>query len=249
MGLRCLLGHDYSEPRTEGERDDRGGEVVVTIREYQECARCGDRRVLSENKEITADDADGDQPVADPDPAPDVESPPHPGANGHDQHDNLSAEDDDGVILEDDSDRGYGEWPARDQPDDATDDHVHAEWPTHDGPDEGFAAEPTDGQPTDIEFTRGSLTPERPTPGTDPDPESESPDSTGEPVLESTPEPNPSASDQFRSPGTPQRTIPDVDLVFKCPACGNTASVVDSSLRAGDICPACHDGYLTETAP
>ena len=54
MGLRCLLGHDFTEPRTERDREERGEEVVVSITEVKECRRCGETRVISENKEVTS---------------------------------------------------------------------------------------------------------------------------------------------------------------------------------------------------
>ncbi len=55
MVLRCsLLGHDYGDPDIEREREERGSEVVVTVQEYEECTRCGDRNVISENTEVTS---------------------------------------------------------------------------------------------------------------------------------------------------------------------------------------------------
>ncbi|WP_435145079.1 DUF7093 family protein [Halobaculum sp. P14] len=54
MGLRCLLGHNFTEPQTEREREERGDEVIITITEVKECKRCGETRVVSENKEVTA---------------------------------------------------------------------------------------------------------------------------------------------------------------------------------------------------
>lgn len=54
MGLRCLLGHDFDEPELKREREERGNEVVVTIREVKTCARCGAEQVVSENKEVTS---------------------------------------------------------------------------------------------------------------------------------------------------------------------------------------------------
>lgn len=59
MGLRCLLGHNFSEPRTETDREERGDEVITTITEVKECARCGETRVVSENKEVTSLDHAG----------------------------------------------------------------------------------------------------------------------------------------------------------------------------------------------
>ncbi|WP_435117332.1 DUF7093 family protein [Halolamina sp. C58] len=56
MGLRCLLGHDFGEPETERERNEEGNEVVVTVREVKTCERCGEKQVVSENKEITSID-------------------------------------------------------------------------------------------------------------------------------------------------------------------------------------------------
>ncbi|NEU57933.1 oxidoreductase [Halorussus sp. MSC15.2] len=65
MSLRCsLLGHSYGEAEIEREREEQGSEVVVTVREFEECERCGDRKVVTENKEVTALDS----------PTPDLES-------------------------------------------------------------------------------------------------------------------------------------------------------------------------------
>ncbi|MFB6123584.1 MAG: hypothetical protein ABEJ78_09005 [Haloferacaceae archaeon] len=52
MGLRCLLGHDFGNREVERERQEDGNEVVVTYRTVETCQRCGDRRVVSENKEV-----------------------------------------------------------------------------------------------------------------------------------------------------------------------------------------------------
>ncbi|MFC7081466.1 DUF7093 family protein [Halorussus caseinilyticus] len=65
MSLRCsLLGHSYGEAEIEREREEQGSEVVVTVREFEECERCGDRKVVTENKEVTALES----------PAPDLEA-------------------------------------------------------------------------------------------------------------------------------------------------------------------------------
>ena len=55
MGLKCrLLGHQYGDPEIERDREEKGDEVVVTIREIQVCQQCGAEHVVSENKEVTA---------------------------------------------------------------------------------------------------------------------------------------------------------------------------------------------------
>jgi CRISPR/Cas system-associated protein Cas10 (large subunit of type III CRISPR-Cas system) len=35
-------------------------------------------------------------------------------------------------------------------------------------------------------------------------------------------------------------------LEYYCPECGLTRDVGNSSMRAGDICPECRKGYITE---
>jgi hypothetical protein len=66
MGVSCtLLGHKYGEAEIEREREERGEEAVVTIREVKVCERCGNRSVVSENKEVTAAQP-GDAEVAKP---------------------------------------------------------------------------------------------------------------------------------------------------------------------------------------
>ncbi|AUX10713.1 hypothetical protein AArcSl_3106 [Halalkaliarchaeum desulfuricum] len=54
MGLRCLLGHDFTEPELERDRETSGGEVVITVREVKTCRRCGETQIVSENKEVTS---------------------------------------------------------------------------------------------------------------------------------------------------------------------------------------------------
>jgi hypothetical protein len=55
MAIKCsLLGHRFSGTSTEEEREEQGSEVVITITEVEICDRCGERRVVSENKEVTS---------------------------------------------------------------------------------------------------------------------------------------------------------------------------------------------------
>jgi hypothetical protein len=264
MGLRCsLLGHDYGEPEIEREREEQGNEVVVTVREFKECSRCGDRSVVSENKEVTA--------IEDPEPNPEppesqaVETEPVNAVDAGTTSDveepstfddgfepPESAEEDDGVILDDDDEaeaepddddeRGHGEWPASDDTEESTD-RGHGEWPDADGEDEGFDARPDDGDGADVEFG-GGLTPED-APEVEDDAE----------FVEAEPQSSSSATTAQEDTGfTRAREAPkpdqaaettlDADLV--CPECGHVDDVTDSSLRAGDICPECRKGYLSE---
>lgn len=53
MGLRCsLFGHAFSETATERDRETRGAEVVITVREVRTCTRCGTEQVIAENTEV-----------------------------------------------------------------------------------------------------------------------------------------------------------------------------------------------------
>jgi hypothetical protein len=287
MGIRCLLGHEYANREVEREREERGDEVVVTYRTVETCDRCGERRVISENKEVRpirnpreedvttelggagattpdlggpgADDTEpADAAVSDAtgdDTAPRSESEPGPTAPGDGGADaeGSAAEPDpaaeDAVILgdgtddDDDTDRGHGEWPAADVeaptadgtaavPGSGTEETTVGGgdgWPDPRGDDEGFDAEPADGEPANISFG-GGLTPE--------------------------------AADEAATNGT-ERAVAGKQFVaaesvepvgeestgeteFFCPNCGFARVVGGSSMRAGDICPDCHKGYIAE---
>jgi len=54
MSIKCsLLGHRFGETTVERDREEDGTEVVITITELETCTRCGETRVVSENKEVT----------------------------------------------------------------------------------------------------------------------------------------------------------------------------------------------------
>jgi len=62
MGLKCsVLGHAYGETTVERDREEQGSEVVITIREVETCDRCGNERVVSENKEVTSIETPDDE--------------------------------------------------------------------------------------------------------------------------------------------------------------------------------------------
>ncbi|MDR5674396.1 Zn-finger domains containing protein [Halalkaliarchaeum sp. AArc-CO] len=236
MGLRCLLGHDFTEPELERDRETSGGEVVITVREVKTCRRCGETQIVSENKEVTsveqlaetarrADDGDS-SPESSPEPEPGAadagtdelasgspaEAPSEPDvgeeeidegsevdpddevtvdASGESDADegpafedddvSQDAEEDDGIILDDeptDSDRSPGAWPdasdTRQEGEDPTPDGVEGAagdesaivdetaeddraepWPDQHGEDEGYDAEPGGGTPEGVSFGSG----------------------------------------------------------------------------------------------
>ncbi|MFC7325715.1 hypothetical protein ACFQMF_14150 [Halorubrum rutilum] len=90
MGLRCLLGHDFSEPELRREREEDGNEVVTTVTEVKTCARCGETQVVSENTEVTTMAQLADEAAAGAEAA----GPESPGAGPDGDGDDRTATDD-----------------------------------------------------------------------------------------------------------------------------------------------------------
>ncbi len=293
MGLRCLLSHDFGEPELEREREERGDEVIITVNEVKTCTRCGERRVVSENTEVTSLDqlteTAADETVPEP-PAADDQAPPEAAADDSepaaassvsiDDTDptvddaevltddepedlgtattaNMTVDDveaaaaepadpgddgpveptDDGVILDDEpdehedadeADREPGEWPEYESREGPTGEDGR-EWPDPEVEDEGFDAEEPTDPPEDMTFG-GGFTPEI----TDGDVSVEEGDDqlTFTRAEEATVEYEP--------------TVDDIQTEFYCPECGLAREAGNSSMRAGDICPECKRGYISE---
>lgn len=319
MGLRCLLSHDFGEPELEREREEQGNEVVITVNEVKTCSRCGERRIVSENTEVTSmeqltataaeadapdaeaadtgqsspqqpatgaaeptgnnagddlgvtiddsvsttDDAevwtdDADEPGEDGEPedlgtaeaanmtVDDVEAAAADATVPADSIDDEPAEavetaEDDGVILTDDdedeeadepsADREPGEWPEYDDREEGAGD---TEWPDVEGDDEGYSAEePPEGEPEDMTFG-GGFTPEI----------TESETEAGSVVDGEEAELSFTRAEESTVEYEP--TVDDIETEFYCPECGLSRLAGNSSMRAGDICPDCKRGYISE---
>ncbi|AEN04664.1 hypothetical protein Halar_0897 [halophilic archaeon DL31] len=130
-----------------------------------------------------------------------------------------------------------------------TTDEGHMPWPQAPGEDEGDDAEAPDDEPTDVEFG-GGITPDQPE--NDQNGADASTSSTESPPTE----PEQSQADETDQPSSgrssPEPTINleqssrEAGLEYYCPECGLTRDVGNSSMRAGDICPECRKGYITE---
>ncbi|MFC6992636.1 hypothetical protein ACFQH3_13320 [Haladaptatus sp. GCM10025707] len=253
MSLKCsLLGHRYGELEVEREREERGSEVVVTVREIEVCERCGGTQVRSEAKEITS----AESPAGEPEPVPDEpdvivtddladedaaeDGFDHEDASAFDHEDETNASEADAVeppadpseedveIIDDHEDAGVGHDTSPDLEDietESTFDELDAE--TDDG----------------VILTDEPDEPER-EPGAWPDePAREDPkdtswiqngaDEADEPEVEET---------------TDAGAIAPGEGVFQCPKCGFDTPVRESPLREGDICPSCKQGYLDRVA-
>lgn len=237
------MGHDFGEVLTERDRRERGDEVVVTVREYRECDRCGETRVVSENKEVRR--STPAEPAADEAPGPDRDA-----AAGGSEFDDVTAEEDDGVILEDDAEappRAYGEWPEAEVGEGGTgpgDDH--GPWPDEDAEAPDGDDEPTRSPADDAVPDDAGPVPADDAADADPDGSATVIDADAGPSAEtadSASHPTPDEPEEPERP-TPRPDPSDVELV--CPDCGETWPSVNVSLRPGDICPDCRRGYLDE---
>lgn len=243
MSLKCsIFGHRWGERTVEREREEQGSEVVSTEREIQTCQHCGDRRVVSENTEVTtlepADGADGD-PGAET-----TASEPAPGAvAGSARGDHVDGATD-AEVIDDEA--------TAEPPDAGSDEAAPASASGADGaPDEEAAAasdaasastQTGDGGADDGVILDESEQQER-QPGEWP----EDADEVAEPewARESSAAAADEDEPEYESAG-PAVTVPEGE--FHCPACGFTAAVESSSLRAGDFCPECQQGSLEHRA-
>ncbi|WP_435075139.1 DUF7093 family protein [Halorubrum sp. HHNYT27] len=171
--------------------------------------------------------------------------------------DEQRAETDDGVILDEEeepaAERERGAWPALDEPEESP--GTATPWPEQPGEDEGFSAEIGDGDAGDgVEFS-GGLTPE----AADSVPDDEDAEYVEAPERDAdavggTIEPRDdesAASDagtgitRAESP-TLETSTSETTTEYHCPECEMTRAADGNSMRAGDICPECKRGYVTE---
>lgn len=180
---------------------------------------------------------------------PEVETAESPG------DDERDAATDDGVILDEEepaADRERGAWPEVDEADEP--ETSATAWPEQRGEDEGFSAEIGDGDAGGVEFG-GGLTPEAAEPAAEdgdaeyveaPDRDADEVDGTVEPRDDEA-EPADAGSGITRAE-TPdlQTSTSETPTEYHCPECGMTRDADGNSMRAGDICPECKRGYVTE---
>ncbi|WP_280586538.1 hypothetical protein [Halorubrum sp. Boch-26] len=182
---------------------------------------------------------------------PDAETAEPPAADEED------AETDDGVILDEEdepaTDRERGAWPEVDEGDDAG--AATTPWPEQRGEDEGFSAEIGEGGAGDAVEFGGGLTPEAAEPAAaDEDAEYvEAPERDADGV-DGTVEPRDDEAEAADTgTGITRAESPDLSTStseaateYYCPECGMTRDADGNSMRAGDICPECKRGYVTE---
>jgi len=239
MSLKCsLFGCKWDETEVEREREEDGSEVVITIRETETCKRCGDIRVVSENKEVTtletaadivADDLEDEQasgaaesPAAATEPA-DPGPEPEPAAVEPDSTAIPDAESDDAVVT-----TGAGEHPEVDETPPEPDPEMEDDAVILDDEDDAAEEDAAENGERD--------------PGEWPEEPSDDDDWEQPTDIDTVVEEEPTG---LSSVGNAV-TVPDGEFV--CPECGYSTAVESSSLREGDYCPECHRGSLQHHA-
>lgn len=253
MSLKCsILGCKWGETEVERERDENGSEVITTIRETETCTRCGDVRVVSENKEVTTLETAADIVTDDLEAGSGAAS--SPGADGEagDPPETSegagatipNAESDTAVTTAGTDESGSTGPPPEDVEDDAVilDDEPEGNEPTT---EEEAVSEPESLGDTDPDEEAEILE------------NTETTDEDGERAPGQWPE-EPDDGDDWEQPtevgragdeepsgfGTVGNTVTVPEGEFYCPECEYATTVESSSLREGDYCPECHRGSL-----
>ncbi|PSQ05138.1 hypothetical protein BRC92_03070 [Halobacteriales archaeon QS_4_69_31] len=265
MSIKCsLLGHDFGETAVEREREEDGSEVVITITELETCTRCGETRVVSENKEVTTMETPDDARQGGGSGADAGGTSPSTGGTGSSSGSgaDYDPDGDDAEILDDDG----GETDAQAQARGATIPDAAADAPADADPDPEDDAVIIDGDaPAEAgdDATGDGATGEWPEEteadgDVAGDPMDEWPEETeatgdvaGDPMDEWPEETKRDAGGDAAAAGptldetaSPTVTVPEG--IFKCSECEFTTEVESSSLRAGDFCPECHRGTLVQ---
>ncbi len=236
MDLKCsILGHSFEPAGVERDREKRGSEVVTIVRELEQCQRCGQERVVSENTEVTTvldstdvdidDDAlEGavDETLSDPDREPDTDS-----GDSHDIDEPASGVDSDEIPPdppEDEPASGTAAAEAAAAVDELADDPPTDEHPPRD-PAEEDTEILTEEDPGREQGEWPDGTPQRNT---------DSPSDSSEPREHNADDAaDSSEQDDDSLSGI---TIPEGSIV--CPDCDFQVDA-ESSYRDGDPCPEC----------
>lgn len=248
MGLKCsVIGHKYGEASVERDREEQGSEVVITIREEETCERCGNTRVVSENKEVTSIETpsdiagemvEGDGPdamVGGADSSGEAETVADTAVETEREAVDPGA--DDAEILDAEADAGGDselDDPSTVESAADTDDAIR----TNPDEDDGIIID-GDDESADGDGREPGAWPEEPDSGDDDwtpitETEKEGPDDT-----------DAESATDVEPLGGSAVTVPEGK--FRCPECGFSTDVESSSLRAGDFCPECHKGALITT--
>lgn len=275
MGIKCsLLGHKFSGTNVEEEREEQGSEVVITIREVETCDRCGESRVVSENKEVTSleTQSEPDEEPQAAEPAPDAEEPttsPAPDMDAAEDDAELIGEAEPEPVEAEDSpddvgDDGFDEPVDADSDDavileDSSDDRSTGEWPDEDDEESDDSGDVENAPSSDVESAAAGAEDDTAEQETDEWPDVYTTEEEPEPGAGDVawPEEDERGDEEWDPSESLTKTIEDREIEpagaatvtvpegeFVCEECGFATPVEESSLRAGDFCPECHRGTL-----
>jgi len=253
MSFKCsVFGHRYGDPEVTREREEQGSEVVITIEETETCKRCGETRIVSENKEVTTletpSDIVGDDIAEEGEAAADNATDPSgteasPAASTAEEpateEPTPSAEGDDAELIDEAEDEADG--PGMEGPSlgpdagtaDASEEPATGVEEADADEDDAVILDDEDDSEEDFEREPGEW-PDEAEDEEEDDEWAPSTDTELRPVEDEQPDVEPTSSAVTVPEGT-----------FRCPECDFTTEVESSSLRAGDFCPECHRGALT----
>lgn len=240
MGLKCsVLGHRFEEPGLVHEREQSGDEVIIIKRKVRVCTLCGEQRVLAESKEITK------QANSDTDSGEDDATDDRNGSVSAVTHDSPESESTgfagvdtvyDDTTMDDDGESTVTDLRRTDDDgvilteDDTDTGREYGEWPTESCESESEMDSSWDPDVVD--------TPSQPS-----DTETQSADTTATDdetddgkIIETT--------DESIDETTDARSVEKKTL--SCHTCDFSVIAADSPFRSGDICPGCHESYLTD---
>ncbi len=233
MGFKCsVLGHRFEEPELITERERRGNEVITVRRRVMDCSICGEQRILAERKEITSQTR-----------AADEESSTDPATVPADTEQSTPTSDSDDTSETTVDETATGE---TDQP--TVGGWSKPEEPTPPADDDAVILS-SDTTPADDQWAHDRGTPAEIAISGD--------GSTGQTGMGETQlaEPISPATDDGEiittGPTAPTDTTPDEEsapqpvAVLECVHCSFDVRNRDSPFRAGDLCPHCHETYLS----
>lgn len=256
MGLKCsVLGHRFEEPGLVHEREQSGDEIIIIKRKVRVCTLCGEQRVLAESKEITKQiDDDGDDGSDATDDRDDsVSAVTNDGSvtettetnERRASHEPSESESTgfagidtvyDGTAMDDDGESTVVDLRRTDDDgiilteEDSDTGREYGEWPTESnetGIDTSWEPEVEDTSPQPSDAKHQSV-------------DALADDADDGEIIETSNEPIDETSDD-----TPDDRSAD-KKTLACRTCDFSVIASDSPYRSGDICPGCHESYLTE---
>lgn len=245
MSYKCaVFGHKYGEAEVDHERQEDGEEVIITVRETEACKRCGETRIVSENKEVTrmetaadivADDLEDDEASTRTDEPMQATD----GTSGDSDGQTYSTAE---TIQEAESRPTSTATTESPPAETTTETNTPAETTTETQSDP-VDPEADDGVILDDDDDDEDEREKGEWPGDATEDETTEADDGTEASWELSADIDPHPENERDSEST-NGTLTMPEGKFYCPNCEFTTPVESSSLREGDFCPECHKGAL-----